>query len=85
MGDLLTYKAHRLLLPGQSLAREYEHDDISAVMAVGTTNPADPEKSIYSPEYGPVYERLLADGFSGVASGRSRAAWSAREPSRSRT
>jgi DMSO/TMAO reductase YedYZ molybdopterin-dependent catalytic subunit len=65
MGDLLTYKAHRLLLPGQALAREYEHDDITAVMAVGTTNPADPEYSIYSAEYGPVYERLLANGFAG--------------------
>lgn len=65
MGDLFTYKAHRLLLPDHALAREYEHDDITSVMAVGTTNPADPDQSLYSAEYGPVYERLLADGFSG--------------------
>jgi hypothetical protein len=30
MGDLLTYKAHRLLLPAHSLAREYESSDISS-------------------------------------------------------
>ncbi|MGH8166151.1 MAG: molybdopterin-dependent oxidoreductase [Woeseiaceae bacterium] len=64
MGDLLNYKAHRLLLPAQSLAREYDYTDISAVMAVGTTNPADPDQSTYNQEYGPVYERLLAAGFS---------------------
>jgi DMSO/TMAO reductase YedYZ molybdopterin-dependent catalytic subunit len=65
MGDLLTYKAHRLLLPRQSLAREYDYSDISAVVAVGTTNPADSDQGLYNPEYGPVYERLLADTFSG--------------------
>ena len=63
MGDLLTYKAHRLLLPGHSLAREYELHDITPVMAVGTVDPADPAKSIYSPEFGPAYERLTAAGF----------------------
>jgi DMSO/TMAO reductase YedYZ molybdopterin-dependent catalytic subunit len=41
MGDLLTYKAHRLLLPAHSLAREYELSDISSVPAIGTTNPSD--------------------------------------------
>jgi hypothetical protein len=41
MGDLLTYKAHRLLLPAHSLAREYDYRDISSVPAIGTTNPAD--------------------------------------------
>ena len=45
MGDLLTYKAHRLLLPAHSLAREYDYSDISSVPAIGTTNPADPEVS----------------------------------------
>lgn len=65
MGDLLTYKTHRLLLPRQSLAREYELSDISSVPAIGTTNPGDPARSIYSAEHGPVYDRLLADGFSG--------------------
>ena len=63
MGDLLTYKAHRLLLPAHSLAREYDYADISSVPAIGTTNPADPAKSRFSTEHGPVYERLLATRF----------------------
>lgn len=63
MGDLLTYKAHRLLLPAQSLAREYDYADISSVPAIGTTNPADPNKSTFSAEHGPVYGRLLANRF----------------------
>ena len=42
MGDLLTYKAHRLLLPASALAREYELHDITPVMAVGSVNPGDP-------------------------------------------
>jgi DMSO/TMAO reductase YedYZ molybdopterin-dependent catalytic subunit len=64
MGDLMTYKAHRLLLPVRSLAREYDYSDISSVPAIGTTNPADPSKSAFNQEYGPVYERLLANQFS---------------------
>ncbi len=52
MGDLLTYKAHRLLLPAHSLAREYNYSDISSVPAIGTTNPADS-----------VYQQLLANRF----------------------
>ena len=63
MGDLLTYKAHRLLLPSQSLAREYDYGDISSVAAIGTTNPADPNKSWFNKEHGPVYDRLLANRF----------------------
>ena len=39
MGDVLTYQAHRLLLPRQSLAREYDYSDISSVPAIGTANP----------------------------------------------
>jgi DMSO/TMAO reductase YedYZ molybdopterin-dependent catalytic subunit len=57
MGDLLTYKTHRLLLPSHSLAREYDYADISSVPAIGTTNPAGHK------EHGPVYERLLANRF----------------------
>lgn len=63
MADNLTYKTHRLLLPGQSLAREYDFSDISSSPAIGTTNPADPEKSLYSEEQGPVYERHLLSNF----------------------
>ncbi len=40
MGDNLTYVAHRALLPGQSLAKEYNYSDISSFPAKGTTNPA---------------------------------------------
>lgn len=39
MGDVLTYAAHRALLPGQSLAKEYAFHEISAFPATGTTNP----------------------------------------------
>ena len=63
MGDLLTYKAHRLLLPQQSLAREYDYSDISAVPAIGTTNPADSNQLAFHPEHGPTYERMLKDQF----------------------
>jgi len=63
MGDLLTYKAHRLLLPSHSLAREYDYRDISSVPAIGTTNPADPNKSWFNKEHGPTYDRLLANRF----------------------
>lgn len=40
MGDNFTYLAQRALLPGQSLAREYNFRDISSMPATGTTNPA---------------------------------------------
>jgi DMSO/TMAO reductase YedYZ molybdopterin-dependent catalytic subunit len=65
MGDLLNYKAHRLLLPRNSLAREYDVSDISSSPAIGTTNPGNPDKSAFHPEHGPVYEKLLRDGFTG--------------------
>src|SRR5688572_32981424 len=59
MGDTLTYAAHRALLPGQSLAREYTHKDISAFPAIGTTNPGDPNK----PKASEAYRRLQSGGF----------------------
>ncbi len=40
MGDNFTYLAQRALLPGQSLAKEYNFSDISSMPATGTTNPA---------------------------------------------
>jgi DMSO/TMAO reductase YedYZ molybdopterin-dependent catalytic subunit len=52
MGDLLTYKVHRLLLPAHSLAREYDSSDISSVPAIGTTNPSNTD-----------YQQLRADRF----------------------
>jgi DMSO/TMAO reductase YedYZ molybdopterin-dependent catalytic subunit len=45
MGDNLTYAAHRVLLPGQSMAREYGRGDISSFPAIGTTSPADVGRS----------------------------------------
>jgi DMSO/TMAO reductase YedYZ molybdopterin-dependent catalytic subunit len=63
MGDLLTYQAHRLLLPGQALAREYGYADISAAPAIGTTNAGDPTQPAFHPEHGPAYERLLTRNF----------------------
>jgi DMSO/TMAO reductase YedYZ molybdopterin-dependent catalytic subunit len=63
MGDWLTYKSHRLFLPSNSLAREYELSDISPAPAIGTTNPADPDKGGQHPEYAPEYGKLLKDGF----------------------
>jgi DMSO/TMAO reductase YedYZ molybdopterin-dependent catalytic subunit len=63
MGDNLTYKTHRLLLPNQSLAREYDYSDISSSPAIGTINPADPDKSSYSELQGPIYERHLQNDF----------------------
>ena len=34
MGDVLTYKAHRMLLPAHSLVKEYDHRDISSIPAI---------------------------------------------------
>ena len=63
MGDVLTYAAHRTLLPGQSLAREYSREEISSIPAVITTNPADAGSRYFSPIHGPTYEHLRSGGF----------------------
>jgi DMSO/TMAO reductase YedYZ molybdopterin-dependent catalytic subunit len=64
MGDLVTYRAFRMLLPAQSLAREYTHREISSTPAVGTANPGDPKESAFNPDRGPRYDRLRAADFS---------------------
>jgi DMSO/TMAO reductase YedYZ molybdopterin-dependent catalytic subunit len=64
MGDLLTYTAHRFLLPRGRLAKEYAHGDITSIPAVGTTNPADSHQGAFNADNGPIYERLRAGGFS---------------------
>ena len=46
MGDVLTYKAHRLMLPTQSLVKEYTHREISSIVAIGTTDPAHLDEAI---------------------------------------
>lgn len=63
MGDVLTYRAHRLLLPTRSLAREYSHRDISSIPAIGTTNPGDASQPYYSADHGGAYEHLRSGGF----------------------
>ncbi len=63
MGDVLTYTAHRALLPGQSLAREYRREDISSVPAIGTTNPADPSSPFFSATNGATYADLRSGAF----------------------
>lgn len=56
MGDNLTYVAHRALLPGQSMAREYRHADISSFPATGTTDP-----SSFSEEYAKLMKNSFED------------------------
>jgi DMSO/TMAO reductase YedYZ molybdopterin-dependent catalytic subunit len=63
MGDLLTYKAHRLLLPAHALAKEYARHDISSMPAIGTTNPADPHQGAFNADRGATYERLRVSDF----------------------
>ena len=59
MSDNLTYAAHRALLPGQSLVKEYNLHDLTSFPATGTTDPAASLKG----ELGDEYRRLLNGGF----------------------
>ena len=59
MGDALTYSAHRAVLSGRSLAKEYKPTDISSFPATGTTDPGDPAK----PNSSEIYRRLQGGGF----------------------
>jgi DMSO/TMAO reductase YedYZ molybdopterin-dependent catalytic subunit len=61
MGDNLTYVAHRALLPGQSLAKEYAFRDISSFPATGTTNPGDASKEFSSEEYARLHANAFID------------------------
>src|SRR5215210_5926865 len=63
MGDWLTYNAHRLLLPRNTLAREYDLRDISAAPAIGTTDPADASQAGFVQEFAEDYSRLMRDAF----------------------
>jgi DMSO/TMAO reductase YedYZ molybdopterin-dependent catalytic subunit len=63
MGDVLTYKAHRLLLPTHTMAKEYAHSEISSILAIGTTDPGNSGQSGYDPAQGELYDRLRAGGF----------------------
>ena len=59
MGDTFTYAAHQFLLPGESLVKEYSHQDISSFPATGTTNPGDPNTRYFSE----LYANLQRGGF----------------------
>jgi DMSO/TMAO reductase YedYZ molybdopterin-dependent catalytic subunit len=59
MGDGLTYAAHRILLPGGALAREYHPGDITSFPATGTT---DPGGTLDTP-LGEQYRRLQSGAF----------------------
>ena len=61
MGDVLTYNAQRALLPGQSLAKEYNHGDISSFPATGTTNPGDSSRPYFSEDYARFHSKTFAD------------------------
>ena len=61
MGDALTYVAHRALLPGQSLVKEYAHGDISSFPAIGTVNPGDSSKQHYSEDYAKLTRNSFED------------------------
>jgi DMSO/TMAO reductase YedYZ molybdopterin-dependent catalytic subunit len=63
MGDVLTYKAHRLLLPTHVLAKEYARRDITSIPAIGTTDPADPRQPLFTPASGDDYARLRRGAF----------------------
>ena len=59
MGDTFTYVAHRTLLPGESLVKEYRRENITSFPATGTTNPA---VSVHSP-LGDEYRQLQRAAF----------------------
>jgi DMSO/TMAO reductase YedYZ molybdopterin-dependent catalytic subunit len=63
MGDPFTCAAHRTLLRGRALAREYSHTDISSFPAIGTTDPGDPGQAFFSKTSGPVYAQLRSGAF----------------------
>ena len=60
MGDTLTYAAHRTLLPGQSLVREYSRSDITSFPATGTTSPGDGKQPLSEQ-----YRQLQSGTFAG--------------------
>ena len=60
MGDTLTYAAHRTLLPGQSLVKEFSPKDITSFPATGTTNPGVSEKSALGDAWNNVPGDVLA-------------------------
>lgn len=60
MGDTLTYAAHRVLLPGSALAREYDVRAITSFPATGMTNPG----ATLDTSLGEQYRKLQSAAFS---------------------
>jgi len=58
VADNFTFAAHRALLPGQKLAREYTHRDISSI-PLTSIDPGDPTK----PHANGSYRQLSSSGF----------------------
>ena len=63
LADNVTYAAHRALLPGQRLAREFTRADISSFPAIGTTDAGNAAQPAFHADHGPVYDRLRHAGF----------------------
>jgi DMSO/TMAO reductase YedYZ molybdopterin-dependent catalytic subunit len=61
MGDTLTYAAHRALLPGQSLVREYSFRDITSFPATGTTQASEIRNAADADEYRRLQSGSFAD------------------------
>jgi len=61
MGDTLTYAAHRALLPGEALAREFERSAITAFPAIGTTDPGTSVKGAPGQRYKAQQAAAFAD------------------------
>ena len=59
LGDNFTYVAHRTLLPGESLVREYSRSALSSFPPVGTINPASSKRA----EVAETYRRWLTSSF----------------------
>ena len=59
MGDNLTYAAHRMLLPGEALVKEFTMADVTSFPATGTVNPAVSVKSAL----GDAYRQSQSTGF----------------------
>jgi DMSO/TMAO reductase YedYZ molybdopterin-dependent catalytic subunit len=59
--DNFTYGAQRLLLPDDSLAREYSMKDISSFPATGTVDPGDPSRKSPSEEFRQLHNGGFAD------------------------
>jgi DMSO/TMAO reductase YedYZ molybdopterin-dependent catalytic subunit len=60
MGDTLTYAAHRTLLPGQSLVKEYSYADLTSFPATGTTDPGTLKRPL-SADYQRLHQGAFAD------------------------